>query len=59
MLPKGTRDWIRRTTADKTWADFKLHFDQEAKDYRKSNASTAKSTGYQTANATNQALLES
>ena len=56
--PEGTRDWRRKPAADKTWTSFKLHFTQEAKDYRKANASTAKSTGYQTANATNQALLE-
>ena len=44
--PEETRDWRRKNTADKTWANFKLHFAQEAKDYRKANASTAKSTGY-------------
>jgi hypothetical protein len=56
--PEGTRDWRRKNASDKTWVNFKSFFAQEAKDYRKANASTAKSTGYQTANANNQALLE-
>ena len=56
--PKENRDWRRKTTADNTWANFKLHFAQEAKDHRKDNAATAKFTGYQSANATNQPLLE-
>ena len=56
--PKGVREWRKKNTADKTWVNFKTHFTKEAKDYRKANASTARSTGYQTANATNQALLE-
>ena len=54
--PEGTRDWRRKTTTDKAWPSFKLHFAQEAKDFRKANASTAKSTGYKIATATNQAF---
>ena len=56
--PEGTWDWQQKNTTNKTWANFKSFFAREAKDCRKANASTAKSTGYQTANATNQALLE-
>ena len=51
------REWRSKSTADKTWANFKRHFSKEVKDYQRDQGLTAKST-YNVANSTNQALLQ-
>ena len=51
------REWRSKSTADKTWANFKTHFSKEVRDYQKDQGLTAKST-YNVANAANQALLQ-
>ena len=51
------RDWRHKNATDKTWANFKLHFSREVRDYQKDQGLTAKST-YNVANAANQALLQ-
>ena len=57
-FPEGIREWKRKAAIDQTWATFKIHFGQEAKEYRKNNTNTARSSGYQVVNTANQALLE-
>ena len=44
--PDDIREWQHKDTATKTWANFKVHFTKKAKDYRKANSTTMKSSGY-------------
>jgi len=56
-LSLGCREWKRKLSTDKTWANFKTHFGKEVKDYKKDQGHTTGNT-YNVANATNQELLE-
>lgn len=51
------REWRYKDTTEKTWANFKIHFSKEVRDYQKDQGLTAKST-CNVANAANQALLQ-
>ena len=57
-FPVGVREWRRKATNEKTWANFEKHFAEESKEHKRTHNVTAKASGYQVANAANQALLE-
>ena len=52
----GCRHWKDKPIADRTWANFKLHFAKEVKECRKEQGDTAKE--HYAANATQQAVHE-
>ena len=58
LLHDGVKDWRRKASTDKTWANLKLHFTVEVKEYKKNNKTTSKTAGYQVANTANQALID-
>ena len=58
LFHDGVRDWRRKASADKTWANFKLHFTVEVKEYKKNNKTTSKTAGYHVANTANQTLID-
>ena len=56
VLPEASlREWRIKSTADKTWANFKLHFAKEVRDFKKEQGITAENSH---ANLANQALLQ-
>lgn len=56
VLPETSlRDWRKKPTADKTWANFKSHFAKETRDFKKEQGITA-GNACSVANSANQAL---
>ena len=49
-MPDDVREWRRKPTAEKTWANFKKHFTRAHNDLRETKATTS-AAGYHSANA--------
>ena len=53
LFHDGAREWRRKPNTDKTWANLKLHFTVEVKEYKKNNKTASKTAGYHVANSAN------